>query len=100
MKILSGAVTALSIAVTSTIVIASQKGDDSASLIQDASLGVDQAMAIALADVPGNVIEAEIERENGKLIWEIEIVDQQNQVYELEIDANSGEILEKELEDD
>ena len=74
--------------------------DHSPELVNEASVNIDQAMAIALADVPGKVIEAEIEREDGTLVWEIEVLNNQNQVFEFEIDANDGRILEKEQDDD
>ena len=67
-------------------------------LINQVSLSAEQAMAIALADVPGKVIEAELEHEDGKMIWEIELLNNENQFYEFEIDANDGRILEKELD--
>ncbi len=73
---------------------------DAVSLVQNATLGIDEAMKIALADTPGKVIEAEIEKDDGLVVWEIEIVNNQNQVYEFEIDANSGAILENERDDD
>ena len=69
-------------------------------LVNDAALTIDQAMSIALKEVPGKVTEVEIEKEDGKLIWEVSVLDDQNQTFELEIDANSGEVLEKELDDD
>lgn len=96
---------AITIVGTSAVALANHKGhdchgDDAVELIQKAKLSVDQAMAIALTDVPGKVIEAEIEREKNTVIWEIEVVDNQNQMYEFEIDANTGDILEKQLDND
>ena len=77
-----------------------QQRANSSELISQAKLDLDEAMTIALADVPGRVIEAELEKENDDLVWEIEIVDNQNQVFELEIDAMDGEILDKESDND
>lgn len=68
-------------------------------LANQVTVNAEQAMTIALTDIPGKVIEAELEREDGKLIWEIELVNSENQVYEFEIDAMDGRILEKELDD-
>lgn len=66
-----------------------------------ASLDLQAAMALALVDVPGTVVEAELEREkDGKLIWEFEIVSAADGArMELEIDADSGDILSKEADD-
>lgn len=63
-----------------------------------AQIDIDKAMNIALADVPDQVIEVEMEMEQDALVWEIEVLNKDNQVYELEIDANDGRILEKEKE--
>ena len=70
--------------------------DNSPQIINQATLNINQAITIALADVPGKVIQAEIERDDGKLFWEVEVLDGSNQVYQLEIDANNGQVLEKE----
>lgn len=48
---------------------------------------------------PGQILEVELEREHGLLIYEIELLDEQGRVWEFEIDAASGEILEREEED-
>ena len=47
----------------------------------------------------GQILEVELEREYGLLIYEIELLDEQGRVWEFEIDAASGEILEQEEED-
>ena len=48
---------------------------------------------------PGQILEVELEREHGLLIYEIELLDDQGRVWEFELDAASGEILEREEED-
>jgi uncharacterized membrane protein YkoI len=100
-KVVTAGLFGLMIAGASAFAIASQDNNEQpAQLINEAALTVDQAMSIALAEVPGKVTETEIEKEDGKLVWEISVLDNQNQTFELEIDANSGEVLEKELDDD
>lgn len=66
------------------------------------NLGTDleSAVATALAEQPGDVIEVELEIERKRSTWEIEIVDETNQVFEIEIDGITGEIVETEREDD
>lgn len=59
-----------------------------------------QAVEIALAEVPGEVQETELEREDGVLVYEIEILTADGVEMEVEINADSGEILEIEAEDD
>lgn len=78
-----------------------EKSDiNKASLVQEATLTIDDAIKVALADMPGKVIEAELEKDDGVMVWEIELVNNQNELYEFEIDANSGAILESERDDD
>jgi len=44
------------------------------------------------------VTEAEFSNDKGKAIWEIEMVANDNQVYELEIDATIGKVLSQKLD--
>lgn len=45
------------------------------------------------------LLDAELERDDGRYLYEVEIVTRDGEVRELEIDAGSGEILEDEAED-
>jgi uncharacterized membrane protein YkoI len=68
-------------------------------MVNQASLSAEQAIAIALAAIPGKVIESEIEMEGGTLVWEVEVLSSENKVYEFEIDASDGRIIERERDD-
>ncbi|WP_439123852.1 PepSY domain-containing protein [Marivita sp.] len=59
----------------------------------------EQVTEIALAEVPGEVQETELEREYGVLVYEIEILTADGVEMEVEINADTGEILEVEAED-
>lgn len=50
------------------------------------------------ADRPGRVIEAELERRDGALAYEIEVVDDDGVVWELWYDAGDGTLIESERE--
>lgn len=52
-----------------------------------------QAIEIANTQVPGIVLEAELENEDGTTIYEIEIVKADGVEMEVEINAESGEVL-------
>jgi len=67
--------------------------------VSTASVSINKAVEIALAAVPGSVTEAEFEVEDGKSIWEVEVLDANQQMFEIEIDATSGEVLKQELDD-
>ncbi len=57
-----------------------------------------EAITIALDEVPGEAVEAELKREHGMLIYEVEIVTQQGVRYEVEIDVNTGNIASVQLD--
>lgn len=68
--------------------------------VNDSTLIMDmeEAIAIALQEFQGTVTEAELDKENGRYIYEIEI--KSNGVEaEVEIDAQTGEILVVEIDD-
>ncbi|MES9868640.1 MAG: PepSY domain-containing protein [Sedimenticola sp.] len=46
-----------------------------------------------------NILEVEIEREDGRYIYEIEMLGKDGRVWEMEIDAVTGETVEYHLED-
>jgi uncharacterized membrane protein YkoI len=63
-----------------------------------AKVTLSQAIAAALKQVPGGkAFEAEAEREDGKLIFEIELLSG-DKAMEVEVDAMTGKILEVEEE--
>lgn len=59
---------------------------------------MDQAMAVALQRVPGQVVKAELDYDDGTLVYEIDIRTAEGHKYEVKIDANSGAILRMKLD--
>lgn len=47
----------------------------------------------------GRLLDVEVERKKGKLIYELEIMRADSIVYEIKIDAKTGEWLKEEVED-
>ncbi|MBB5320103.1 PepSY domain-containing protein [Marinobacter oulmenensis] len=47
-------------------------------------------------DWKGDVIDVDIEKEDGRILYEIELLGPEGQVAEFEIDARTGEVLEVE----
>jgi uncharacterized membrane protein YkoI len=47
----------------------------------------------------GQILEVELDSEHGRMIYEIEMLDERGTVWELKVDAVSGDILDQELED-
>jgi uncharacterized membrane protein YkoI len=64
-----------------------------------AKISLDEARAIALKRVSGKVIEEELEKEKGRLQFAFDIRDADGKVFDVEIDAITGEVLQA-IEDD
>lgn len=83
-----------------------REDDDSpemqAKLAKKAKITPEQARKIATDRVAGTIVEEELEREDGKLVYSIEIRDANQKVFDVEVDAKSGAIVnvEEEFEDD
>ena len=63
-----------------------------------AKVTIDQAIKTASEKVPGKVVEAELEKKHGTLVWEVEVVTAENKVMEVHIDAESGAVIDVEDE--
>jgi uncharacterized membrane protein YkoI len=59
---------------------------------------IEQARATALARVSGTVIDEELEKENGRLQYAFDIRTSEGKVFDVEVDAQSGDVL-KAVED-
>lgn len=57
-------------------------------------ISFDQALRAALVAAPGSVIKAELEVEEGNLMYSFEIVTAKKLVVEVEIDAGTGAVLD------
>ncbi|AWB10780.1 Peptidase propeptide and YPEB domain-containing protein [Thermodesulfobium acidiphilum] len=66
--------------------------DNEASYADLSNTTVDQAISSALAAQPGKVIKAKLEDENGTLVWNVDVVSN-NQMYEVKVDAKDARVL-------
>ncbi len=64
-----------------------------------AKISFQDALRAALAKAPGSVIKAELEVEDGNLMYSFEIVSADRKITEVEIDAGNGKVLNTENED-
>jgi uncharacterized membrane protein YkoI len=62
-------------------------------------LPLEDIMQSIQKEQPGRILEVELERDDGLYLYEVEILDAQGAVWEFKLDAKSGKILERELED-
>lgn len=65
-----------------------------------AKISLGEARMIALKRIGGKVIEEELEKENGKLQYAFDIRDSSGKIWDVEIDAMTGEVLKATDEDD
>jgi uncharacterized membrane protein YkoI len=73
-------------------------GDDDHDEARDAyehgwTLSLTQILRLALRAVPGEVLEVELEREHGRLVYEIEILARDGRVRKVILAARTGAIL-------
>ncbi len=85
--IAGGALTGLVLAGGIVGMVSAQSAADATGLTQE------QVIEIALMEVPGEVMEVEREREDGQHVYEVEILAADGSEMEVEIAADTGEIL-------
>ena len=61
-------------------------------------LPLEQILEQARQHRDGRILETELEREYGRYLYEIELLDETGRVYELKFDAATGELIEEERE--
>lgn len=66
---------------------------------KNSALTLDEAKEIALKEVEGQVTKAKQDRDDGKDYYDFTIITD-SEKYEVEVDANTGEIIKKEKDDD
>ncbi|MCA9472397.1 MAG: PepSY domain-containing protein [Nitrospirales bacterium] len=84
---------------TCGLAISSEGTPQQGTTVSTAALSMEEAITAAKAKFPGKVLEAEFEHEDGKAVFEIEIASNTGGVTEIKIDAQSGEVLSSEKEE-
>jgi uncharacterized membrane protein YkoI len=69
------------------------KNEEEAGFASMAKVSMDSAINAALKEVQGKVLRAELENENGYLVYGIEIATTGHQIVEVNVDAGDGKIL-------
>ena len=97
-----GLVGVLTIGIANTMLLA----DDDLSqneirrLVQQGEIiALDELLKTYSADRYGKLLDLEVEREHGTIVYEFEFLQQNGQVIELEIDATNGRVIKQEIED-
>ncbi len=86
------------LATTTWLVQAGNAEDNDAQAVKRANVTLYNALDIAQQHVPGTVSRAEFEQEDGLPVWEVEVLADNGQVYDLEIDARTGEVVKQSLD--
>jgi uncharacterized membrane protein YkoI len=61
-----------------------------------AKISLDQAVKTASEKVPGQVIEAELEKKHETAVWEVEILTAEGKIMEIHVDAGTGAVIDTE----
>lgn len=95
------------LAISATGVFAQNERDDdndkpTAEMVKQAKITMEQAKATALQKVPGEIIQGELEMEEGKLVYSFDIKVADGKIMEVWIDAKDGKVLRasEDTEDD
>ena len=59
-------------------------------------LPVEEILARSRQAQPGQVVEVELDDEDGRYVYEVKIIDDADRVHKLELDAASGEVRKRE----
>lgn len=61
-------------------------------LAKSASVTLDKAVLAAVAAVPGKAVEAELDKQEGRTVYKVEIIDNANKTKKVYVDAQTLEI--------
>ncbi len=65
-----------------------------------AGMSIEEAVKAATQKYPGKVLEAELEDEDGAVLWEMEILTADGKKLEVQVDSRTGEVLASEEDED
>jgi uncharacterized membrane protein YkoI len=68
-------------------------------LEKEATITREQSIEIAQREVPGTLIRSELDRDDGRVVYEVIMNHNQGEIYEISIDAKSGVVIEIDHED-
>ncbi len=100
LKNLGLALIAFSLIATASNVVFSEEDHDRAKILRERGeiRPLPEIIEKAQKEHPGQIIEVELEEEKGKIIYELEFLDQQGRVWEMKFDAKTGDLLESKQE--
>jgi len=63
-------------------------------------LPLEKIIERAHAEHPGKILETDLDMELGRYVYEVELLDDKGTVWEMELDAKTGEILRSKIDTD
>ncbi|MEO8325142.1 MAG: PepSY domain-containing protein [Nitrospirota bacterium] len=67
--------------------------DDKADLLKETKITLVEAVEKALTNMKGKAVEAELEKEHGKTVYEVKIIDESGTTREIYVDAQTGTVI-------
>ena len=67
--------------------------EDKAELLKNTTITLVEAVEKASMNVKGKAVEAELEKEHGKTVYEVKIIDETGTTREIYVDAHSGNVV-------
>ena len=89
-------IVAAGVATAGGFAVAKQAGgteNDAIVELAKAKITLNQAVSAAQAQAGGKAAKAELEGENGAVVFEVEVVTADNKVFDVKVDANDGKVL-------
>ncbi len=98
-KFLAALVSVVSLVGIGSYAVADGKKSSDPLAVTKVPISQDQAVNIALQSVPGTVRATDFDNDNEGMLWDIEIIDSTGQAIDVEINANTGDVVSQKAAD-
>jgi uncharacterized membrane protein YkoI len=65
-------------------------------MAKTAKIEMSDAISKAVSKASGKPIEVELKKKSGKAVWEVEVLGDNGKVTEVDVDANTGDVVDSE----
>lgn len=98
-KLIAALVAGVSLAGIGSYAAADGKKSSELLDVTQVQISQNQAVDIALQNVPGTVRSTEFDSDKDMKLWEVEIIDSTGQAFDVEINANTGEVVSQKADE-
>ena len=99
-KFVAALVSVVSLVGIGSYAVADGKKSNDPLAVTQVPISQDQAVNIALQSVPGTVRATDFDNDNEGMLWDIEIIDSTGQAFDVEINANTGDVVSQKADED